>query len=84
MRVIMWKQCPLDVSHRVTPKMQSQSRGPTRPLGYHPISDLKPLLDSHRTVEVQIRLGVNPPIVEATFDNDDPKQPSTCLAERGR
>jgi hypothetical protein len=32
------------------------------------------LLDSHRTVEVQIRVGVNPPIVEATFDNDDLNQ----------
>ena len=29
-------------------------------------------------------LGINPPIVVATFDNDDLNQPSICLAERGR
>ena len=67
-----------------TQRMQSQPRGPTRPLGYHPIPIWNSLLDSHRTVEVQIRLGINPPIVEATFDNDDLNQPSICLAERGR
>jgi hypothetical protein len=55
-----------------------------RPLGYDPITVGKPLLDSHRTVEVQMRLGINPPIVEVTFDKDDLKQSSTCLAEGGR
>jgi hypothetical protein len=55
-----------------------------RPLGYDPIPVGTPLLDSHRTVEFQMRLGINPPIVEVTFDNDDLKQSSTCLAERGR
>lgn len=46
--------------------MQSQPSGPTRPLGYHPISIWNSLLDSHRTVEVQMRLGINPSIVEVT------------------
>jgi hypothetical protein len=55
-----------------------------RPLGYDPIPVGKPLLDSPRTVEVQIRIGINPPIVEATFDNDDLNQPFICLAQRGR
>jgi hypothetical protein len=55
-----------------------------RPLGYDPVPVGKPLLDSHRTVEVQIRLGINPPIIEATFDNDDLNQSSICLAERGK
>jgi hypothetical protein len=35
--------------------------GPTRPLGYHPIPAWNSLLDSHRTVDVQIRFPSNLP-----------------------
>jgi hypothetical protein len=40
--------------------MQSQPRGPTRPLGYHPIPTWNSLLDSHRTVDVLIRAFPEP------------------------
>jgi len=48
-------------AQRDTQWMQSQPRGPTRPLGYHPISIWNSLLDSHRTADVQIRLRSNLP-----------------------
>jgi hypothetical protein len=60
--------------------MQSQPRGPTRPLGYHPIPIWNFLLDSHRTVDVLIRFRSELPINETSVGNDDPNQPYTSLA----
>jgi hypothetical protein len=78
---IIWKQCSLDVPHNVdTQCMQSQTRGPTRPFGYHLIPIWNSLLDSHRTVDVQIRFRRTCPINETSVGNDDPNQSHTSLA----
>jgi hypothetical protein len=51
--------------------MQSQPRGPIRPLGYHPIPTWNTLLDSDRTVEVLIRFRSKLPINETSVGKDD-------------
>src|SRR5277367_262101 len=77
----MWKQCSLEVPHDVdTQCMRSQPRGPTRPLGCHPIPIWNSLLDSHRTVDVQVRFRRTCPINETSVGNDDPNQSHTSLA----
>jgi len=42
------------------------------------------LLDSDRTVDVQIRFRSNLPINETSVGNDDPNQPYTFLAVRAK
>ena len=82
---IMWKQCSLDVPHNVIPSECNPNLvDPTRPLGYHPIPIWNSLLDSHRTVDVQIRFRSNLPINETSVGNDDPNQPYTFLAVRAK
>jgi hypothetical protein len=49
-----------------------------------PFPILNSLLDSDRTVDVQIRFQSNLPINETSVGNDDPNQPFTFIAVRAK
>ena len=62
MRGIMWKQCSLDVSHSVIPsECNPNLADPTGLWVMIPFPIWNSLLDSDRTVDVQIRFRSNLP-----------------------
>ena len=78
---IMWKQCSLDVPHNVIPsECNPYLADPPGLWVMIPFPILNSLLDSDRTVDVQIRFRSNLPINETSVGNADPNQPHTSLA----